>query len=150
MIADSVRVPAAVLAGVQDVLRAAGLARPRGREGVALLIGRSGALADELVVPEHEAGFDWFRVPLASRRSLAQSLAGTGRQVLAQVHSHPSRAYHSAVDDAMALPRRAGNLSLVVPDFARRPDLMDGSTLYALQPDGRWALVPLAHLEVEP
>lgn len=39
-------------------------------------------------------------------------------RLLAQVHSHPGRAYHSAMDDRYATVTQEGGFSLVVPDFA--------------------------------
>jgi hypothetical protein len=42
-----------------------------------------------------------------------------GLYVLAQVHSHPSGAFHSSVDDANAFALYTGYLSVVVPDFCR-------------------------------
>jgi hypothetical protein len=49
------------------------------------------------------------------------SLLETGLRLLAQVHSHPGRAYHSSTDDRYAIVTADGGLSLVVPDFGRAP-----------------------------
>jgi hypothetical protein len=52
---------------------------------------------------------------------LNQGLAETGLRLIAQVHSHPSRAYHSKTDDRYAIVTADGGLSLVVPNFGRAP-----------------------------
>lgn len=43
---------------------------------------------------------------------------GKGEILAAQVHSHPTDAYHSDTDDCFSLVTLAGALSVVVPDFA--------------------------------
>ena len=41
--------------------------------------------------------------------------------LLAQIHSHPTHAFHSEMDDEYAIATALGAFSLVVPDFARDP-----------------------------
>jgi hypothetical protein len=48
---------------------------------------------------------------------LNRGLAETGLRLIAQVHSHPKMAYHSAADDRYAIVTAEGGYSLVVPDF---------------------------------
>jgi hypothetical protein len=38
--------------------------------------------------------------------------------LIAQMHSHPGRAYHSSTDDAYPIVTKIGALSIVVPNFA--------------------------------
>ena len=64
--------------------------------------------------------------------------------LLAQVHSHPGRAYHSSTDDEHAVATRTGSLSLVVPDYATRPFDLGAVAAYRLEPDGRWRPVKAA------
>lgn len=52
---------------------------------------------------------------------LNRGLAETGLRLIAQVHSHPGRAYHSETDDRYAIVTADGGLSLVVPNFGRAP-----------------------------
>ena len=63
----------------------------------------------------HRLGFD---VPLEERLEIAQQLAQSGEKLLAQLHTHPGRAFHSRTDDLLALPRQSGAISIVVADFA--------------------------------
>lgn len=141
---EPLRVPGAIVAATRQFLRDKGEELPEGHEGVVLWLGISDSgRVDEMVIPQQETTRLSFDVPLAERQRIARSLAGTGRVVLAQVHSHPSEAFHSLVDDERALPRRVGALSLVVPDQGRGPTLLVGAALYVLEADGTWASAPL-------
>jgi hypothetical protein len=61
----------------------------------------------------------------------------------AQVHTHPTSAYHSDTDDHFPLVTLKGALSLVVPNFARNaPDDIDNWAWYRLKEYGSW--VPLS------
>lgn len=50
---------------------------------------------------------------------LNRTLYARGEILAGQAHAHPTQAYHSRADDALALVTFPGGLSLVVPDFAR-------------------------------
>lgn len=73
---------------------------------------------------------------------LNRALHRAGEVLGAQVHGHPSAAYHSGLDDAWAIATLPGALSIVVPDFAsggrRDRDLWH---VFQLQADGRWSPV---------
>lgn len=62
------------------------------------------------------------------------------REVLAaQVHSHPTSAYHSSLDDTFPLVTLVGGLSIVLPDFARNaPDDFDRWAWYRLSKGAKW------------
>jgi hypothetical protein len=94
-----------------------------------------------VIIPEQKTGVGRFIVPLDERQRIARELAGTGEAIVAQVHSHPDLAFHSPIDDRDAIPRRVGSLSLVVPDFGARGDLLDGAALFRLHTDGSWRSV---------
>lgn len=61
----------------------------------------------------------------------------TGLKLIAQVHSHPGHAYHSAVDDEYAIATEVGAFSIVVPDFAEGPFEIGDYAVYRLR-EGRW------------
>ncbi len=65
-----------------------------------------------------------------------------GLTLAAQVHSHPTDAYHSDTDDAYPLMTLVGGLSGVVPDFGRggRDRLEDWAWYRLVGPD-EWAAV---------
>jgi hypothetical protein len=58
--------------------------------------------------------------------------------LIAQIHSHPGRAYHSSTDDEFAIATTVGCFSLVVPDFARAPFDLRRTATYRLDAAGRW------------
>lgn len=63
-------------------------------------------------------------------------------QILAaQVHAHPTDAFHSSTDDAFPIVTELGGLSLVAPDFARDGILGSGAAGYRLAPEG-WLEIP--------
>lgn len=65
------------------------------------------------------------------------------RILLAQVHSHPTEAYHSDTDDDYPMVTAVGQFSIVVPFFARDTE-MDFLTwaFYRLSGTGDWLEVP--------
>lgn len=59
------------------------------------------------------------------------------QQTLAvQVHTHPTRAYHSTTDDTYPIVTQRGGLSMVVPDFAATGVRGPGTALYRLGQGG--------------
>jgi hypothetical protein len=58
--------------------------------------------------------------------------------VLCRVHTHPGDAYHSDLDDQNLIIAHPGAISIVVPDFARRPIELTGCSVNELGNDGRW------------
>lgn len=71
-----------------------------------------------------------------------QAFYRAGLILAAQVHSHPTRAYHSDTDDAYPLMTLTGGLSGVVPDFGRGGlDRLSDWAWYRLEGAGRWAAV---------
>jgi hypothetical protein len=54
----------------------------------------------------------------------------------AQVHSHPSRAYHSDTDSTYPIVTQRGGLSIVVPDFGRHGLRGSGVESYRLAASG--------------
>ena len=82
-----------------------------------------------IIVPEQSASRIHFDVPLDERLKIIRQLAESHEKLLAQLHTHPGRAFHSPRDDRLALPRHRGAISIVVPRFAETwtGDLMDSS-----------------------
>jgi Prokaryotic homologs of the JAB domain len=68
---------------------------------------------------------------------LNRDLSETGLRLIAQVHSHPQEAYHSAADDRYAIVTAEGGLSLVVPYFGRAPADPTSWAVYRLR-GHRW------------
>lgn len=81
-----------------------------------------------LVTVEGEALFEVNKSAHANKEILA-----------AQVHSHPTDAYHSSTDDAFPLVTLVGALSVVVPNFGRNALRdMDLWAWYRLSKRGKW------------
>lgn len=97
-------------------------------EGLVLWVGNvneTRAYVTKMIVPEQqpvsdERGVGYF-VSGETLFFLNKTLAETGLHLIAQVHSHPSEAYHSEADDRYAIVTAEGGLSLVVPDFGNAP-----------------------------
>src|SRR5580658_9594761 len=68
---------------------------------------------------------------------LNKALSETGLRLIAQVHSHPSEAYHSEADDRYAIVTADGGFSLVVPDFGHAPPSPSAWAVYRLR-GNRW------------
>lgn len=69
-------------------------------------------------------------------------------RILAQIHSHPTDAYHSDTDDENAVATAIGSLSLVVPDFASLPFDLSLTAVYRLDGVGNWVEVPRPEVDV--
>ena len=111
-------VPSSILKVSADALRSlsGGV-----RESVVLWIGteRAGkAFVQRMVVPQQLASAKHFEVPLDARIRIIREIGNSGEKVLAQLHTHPGRAFHSCADDRLALPRHTGAISIVIADFA--------------------------------
>jgi hypothetical protein len=65
-------------------------------------------------------------------------------ELIAQIHSHPTDAYHSETDDAYPIATRIGSFSLVIPDFAAAPFRLEDVAAYRLTAAGRWTELSLA------
>jgi hypothetical protein len=62
--------------------------------------------------------------------------------LFAQLHSHPTEAYHSDTDDTYPIATTVGSLSIVVPNYARQPFSLISSAVYRLIPQRGWVFIP--------
>lgn len=115
------------------------------KEGFALWIGRREGrvfAVDETLIPEQQGlRFDTGVCVTVSGEELFRInryLYATGRQLVAQLHSHPTHAYHSETDDTYPIATLAGAFSLVIPDFAVRDFSLDECAVYRLIPGDGW------------
>lgn len=102
---------------------------------------RTPAAVVEVYEPEQVADVDYFRLPPATMRSLMDHLRETRRRIVAQIHTHPGRAFHSDVDAEWAIIRHVGALSLVLPRFAistTPENFLDQVMTYECAPNGDW------------
>ena len=128
-----------------DFLRYAGTKRV---EGVALFAGvRSGMdfRLQEVVIPKQtgyilESGL-MYAVDSEELRRLNVWLYNNDIELIAQIHSHPSEAYHSEADDRYPIVDTYGALSIVVPDFAAAPMNVSSWAFYRLSSSKEWDLL---------
>jgi hypothetical protein len=143
---EHVELPEGIMVQTRDALRSYGL---RGYEGLVLWAGVIDgpiAFVRQAIIPEQNAirsenGVGYF-VESPVLFKLSRFLEKERLRLLAQVHSHPTEAYHSETDDRYAIVTEDGGFSLVVPDFAARPMTLDDCAIYRLR-KGDW-------LELEP
>ncbi|ACS40458.1 MULTISPECIES: Mov34/MPN/PAD-1 family protein [Methylobacteriaceae] len=133
---------AAILAETLDRLRVGGR---RGEERAVLWLARSASAAptpvQEVYEPEQATAEDYFHLPPASMRALMGHLRAHRLKIVAQVHTHPGRAFHSEADDAWAIVRHRGALSLVLPRFAATATpgtFLEEAMVYELSDAGLW------------
>lgn len=118
------------------------------RECVMLWLGRRNGNCIDVVDayrPEQVARADMFQIPRASMNTLYAELRQRRLMVAAQVHSHPLEAFHSRADDAWAIIRHEGALSLVVPYFASKTttvNFLSQTKVFHFSGDARWTEVP--------
>lgn len=127
---STIRVREGLVTRTVEALRVFGR---NGNEGFVVWVGTiSGVVAhvtDSIVPPQNsirnESGVGYF-IDGATLFALNKLLHQERVTLIAQVHSHPTEAYHSQADDAYAVVTAEGGVSIVVPDFARgRPNLND-------------------------
>ncbi len=139
---ESVRVPRELALETHDRLRLIGR---QDLEGFALW---AGVLEDGIFIVTHvripeQAGLrtdDGVLVAVGSDElhRLNVWLYEEGLTLIAQIHSHPTDAYHSETDDALPIVTTLGGLSLVVPFFARATFSLDDYAVYRLMPHEGW------------
>ncbi|MCV0398179.1 MAG: Mov34/MPN/PAD-1 family protein [Rhizobiaceae bacterium] len=112
-----------------------------GHERAVLWLGRGAGRIEELYEPRQRTRADQFYFDGPSMQLLFGHLRGKRLRVLAQVHSHPGRAFHSEADDDWAIIRHAGALSLVLPRFAQEAtvdNFLDLAATYVLSTGNHW------------
>lgn len=138
----TLRCPARLVEQTLESLRAAG---QHGTEGVVLWLARrplvDGAVIVKAFVPEYTARADVFRIPPSAMTALMTHLRTQRLALAAQVHSHPALAFHSQSDDAWAIVRHEGALSIVVPYFAHgvtADSFLAKTATFRLSSEDRW------------
>jgi len=135
-----------ILTSTIQILRRGG---ERGEERVALWLStaalRTPRLVNHVYEPDQVAAVDYFNIPPASMRALMSHLRVSRSRIVAQIHTHPGRAFHSAADADWAIVRHSVALSLVLPRFARTTTV--SSFLYEVMtyeysPRGDWVYCP--------
>ena len=131
-----------VMRPLEEHLYNTGLQR---REEAALLagyiLGKSIGLATTVVLPYTENSAAGCSLPMDITVKCLDAVRRSGQIVLAQVHSHPGRAWHSSTDDEWAFSDSPGLFSIVVPCFGRygiQKIFGDGIAIYERLANGNW------------
>ena len=98
----------------------------------------------EVYRPKQNVDIDIFQIPKQSMRELMARIKETRFQILAQVHSHPERAFHSKADDTWAIIRHVGAVSIVIPYFAKDTigtNFGDRAATFQLNASNNWVEV---------
>jgi proteasome lid subunit RPN8/RPN11 len=81
-------------------------------------------------LPRHRAGGAHVKLSNEESRWLIRRLRARDEKLIAQVHSHPGKAFHSEGDDEGATSFHAGFLSVVVPEYGRRATSISDCAVY--------------------
>ncbi|MBB6305598.1 Mov34/MPN/PAD-1 family protein [Rhizobium leucaenae] len=133
-----IKVGRTVVASTIERLQAGGLV---GHERAVLWLGSGADRIAELYEPRQRTRADQFYFDRLSMQMLLAHLREKRLRVLAQVHSHPGRAFHSEADDEWAIVRHAGALSLVLPRFAQEAtvdNFLELAATYVLSTQNQW------------
>jgi proteasome lid subunit RPN8/RPN11 len=128
----------ACLAGLQDCLAPE---MCQGHEGIAYLFGRTDGeitLAVTAFRPEAQTTPGSFLVEPPAMARGVRSAVNLSLQVVAQVHTHPSMAYHSDGDVEGARIRYPGYSSIVLPDYGRSLPRLDDAAAYFFDRSNTW------------
>lgn len=147
---EKVNVRLGILQETMEVLRTYG---NQGCEGLVLWLGyldHNDCTVERVLTPpqnslKSEEGVGYF-VTSETLFSLNKFLSSTGLRLLAQIHSHPSSAYHSAADDRYCIVTVEGGFSIVVPNFGVGPCDINAWATYRLI-DSVWQKVPKKAME---
>jgi hypothetical protein len=103
----------------------------------------------DVVHPRHRAHAGGFELASDWMNLFWHELSRLGRGIRVQIHSHPSEAFHSRIDDAYPIIHCVGFLSLVIPDFAQGPVSFERAYLAEIATNGTWREVPIdSRLEI--
>jgi hypothetical protein len=67
-----------------------------------------------------------------------RQLMAAKRSIKAQVHTHPSEAFHSPTDDQWPIVSQAGFLSIVIPNWGTGEPSLNTAWVGRLREDGKW------------
>ena len=143
------RIPRTVIVETTEALQQAG------REGYELFVLWSGTLSEECLtvrtshIPEQTSyrtvGGLLVRVGGEALHELNVWLYEHGETLAAQVHAHPTEAFHSSTDDAFPIMTALGGLSIVAANFARAGLFVPEAAVFRLSDSG-WMQVPRIEL----
>jgi proteasome lid subunit RPN8/RPN11 len=127
--------------------------RDRKHEGVSFLLGRTDqqtVVCMLAVRPNARTTSGSFYVPAPEMAKVVGFATDLGLQIVAQVHTHPGRAYHSDGDEEGANIRYEGFVSIVVPNYGEALPDFANSVVYFFDSEKRWRELPLTSIRILP
>jgi len=124
-----------------------------GHEGVAYVLGQTDGtvtLAIAAVRPEAATTRGSFSVSAPAMAKVVRTATKAGLQVVAQVHTHPGKAYHSDGDVEGARIVYRGFVSVVLPDYGRRLPALDGAAVYMFRREAGFVEVAAERIGIMP
>ena len=139
---EKIILPYQCLEKAYNKMREAGQSR---LEGVALFAGKEEGTTFKIettIVPEQQAmsledGL-LYAVDGEELHRINVWLYENKMSLIAQIHSHPTRAFHSSTDDAYPIVATVGGISIVVPDFASRAIDISTWAVFRLSQEQGW------------
>ena len=122
-------------------------------EGIAFLFGFSKGsvtLAVSSFRPTATTSSGSFAVGLNAMAACVRAAARHRLQVVAQVHTHPGRAYHSEGDLAGARNRYAGYASIVIPNYGDMLPSLEGVAAFIFSEAGEWIELNTSNIQILP
>lgn len=114
------------------------------RECFCLWLGKrseDAGVVKEIFIPEYDSGSDYYKITDKGSLELINYIMASKLTVLAQIHSHPQKAFHSLADDRMATVAHIGGLSFVVPYFGKdicMKNFEEHVKVFKLAAKGKW------------
>ena len=101
----------------------------------------------DVVIPRQRRTSCSYLVSEPEEFRINKALNEAGMVAMCQVHTHPSAAYHSPMDDAGSALSLPGSLSVVVPNYGRvRGGGLSECAVY-IYDGGRWHAMPSSEVE---
>lgn len=137
-----VDVPARCAKAAQEHLQAVGR---RGYEGMALWVGKrqdSVFVVEETIIPKQQGHKTpsgvYVEVGGEELHRINVWLYDHDMELIAQLHSHPTDAYHSSTDDEFPIATTIGSISIVLPNYAVDPFAVKNCAVYRLSEENIW------------
>jgi hypothetical protein len=105
------------------------------------ILGRSTGLVTTVILPYTQSTAAGCELPIDVTIKCVDMINRAGQIILAQVHTHQGRAWHSETDNEWAFSDSPGLFSIVVPCFGRyglRKIFTDGVAIYERLIAGDW------------
>jgi hypothetical protein len=146
---STIYVPNSCLEAVYKAIKKAG---DMGMEAVALWAGRTHGKNFQVtttIIPQQTAGVIenglLYSVDGDELYRINKWLYEHHLTMIAQLHSHPRKAYHSEVDDRYPIMATIGGLSVVIPDFGFSKFKWKTLAVYRLTDTGTWKELSKTH-----